>query len=170
LRDKRLVQTDYNIRYSEIGAIRSWLYLQLGIHYGTVPYITDPLATIQDVQDESKYPRVPFDQLVDQLTQFTEALPNKEPMPAGTSLFTTMDSYNTAKMFVNKYLLLGDLNLWKGNWPEAARYFHQMMDYSTVLYPAANSENYYNTYTLGNNPTRIDNANWVSIFTAAYAE
>lgn len=170
LRDKRLVQTDYNIRYSEIGAVRSWLYLQLGIHYGTVPYITDPLATIQDIQDESKYPRVPFEQLVDQLTQFTEGLPNKDPMPAGTSLVTTMDSYNTSKMFVNKYLLLGDLNLWKGNWSEAARYYHQMMDYSTVLYPAANSENYYNTYTLGNNPTRIDNASWVNIFTAAYAE
>lgn len=170
LRDKRLVQTDYNLRYSEIGAIRSWLYLQLGIHFGTVPYITDPLATIQDIQDEAKYPRVPFQQLLDNLLQFTEALPNKDPMPAGTSLITTMDSYNTTKMFVNKYLLLGDLNLWKGNWPEAARYYRQMMDYSTVLYPAANSENYYNTYTLGNNPTRIDNANWINIFTAAYAE
>ncbi|MGV3706275.1 MAG: RagB/SusD family nutrient uptake outer membrane protein [Arcticibacter sp.] len=170
LRDKRMVQADYNIRYSEVGAVRSWLYLQLGIHFGTVPYITDPLATIQDVQDESKFPRIPFDQLITNLVQFTEALPNKDPMPAGTSLVTTMDSYSTTKMFVNKYLLLGDLNLWQGNWSEAAKYYHKMMNYSLVLYPAANSENYYNTYTLGNNPTRIDNGNWISIFTAAYAE
>jgi hypothetical protein len=56
LANKRMSQTDYNIRFSEVGALRSWLYLQLGIHYGSVPYITDELQSIEAAQDQTKYP------------------------------------------------------------------------------------------------------------------
>lgn len=170
LQGKRISQADYDLRYSEVGAVRSWLYLQLGIQYGSVPYITEPLATIAELKDETKYPRISFDELLDKLAQFTEGLPNKDPMPSGTSLVTTMDSYNTMKMFINKYVLLGDLYLWKGDWSGAAKYYHKMMTYSKVQYSDPNSENTFNSYTLGNNPSRIDNANWINIFSAAYGE
>src|SRR5690606_16809202 len=86
LADKRILQADYDIRYSEVGAVRTWVYLQLGIHYGTVPYVTDPLSSIADVKDESKYPRITFTQLLTNLAQFAEALPNKDPIVSG-SLF-----------------------------------------------------------------------------------
>lgn len=169
LQDKRLSEADYNIRYSEVGAVRTWVYLQLGIHYGTIPYITDPLASIKDVQDESKYPRIPFDQLLTNLVQFAEALPNKDPITSG-SLYRTLDGNNTRKMMVNKYLLLGDLNLWKQNWQQAAGYYQKMMNYADVEYPAKNSEQFYQTYKVTNWAGQIVGANWNEIFKQPYNE
>ncbi|HEV2831529.1 MAG TPA: RagB/SusD family nutrient uptake outer membrane protein, partial [Hanamia sp.] len=60
LKDKKFSQDDYNQRYSDVGAIRSWVYLQLGIQFGNVPYITDPIDNIDDVKDASKFPKVSF--------------------------------------------------------------------------------------------------------------
>jgi hypothetical protein len=37
--ENKLNETEFNQRYSDIGALRSFLYLQLGIHYGQVPYV-----------------------------------------------------------------------------------------------------------------------------------
>ena len=61
----RLSVSDYQERYSDIGALRCWLYLELGIQYGDqVRYVTDPLATLDDLKDESKYPRIKFQDLI----------------------------------------------------------------------------------------------------------
>ncbi len=169
LQDKRLSEADYNIRYSEVGAVRTWVYLQLGIHYGTIPYITDPLASIKDVQDESKYPRIPFDQLLTNLVQFAEALPNKDPIVSG-SLYRTLDGNNTRKMMVNKYLLLGDLHLWKQNWQQAAGYYQKMMNYADIERPAKNDEQWYETYKVSAWRSQIVGANWDDIFSLAYNE
>src|SRR5688572_28115816 len=40
----KMKEDEFRQRYADVGAIRSWLYLQLGIHFGTIPYVTDPLA------------------------------------------------------------------------------------------------------------------------------
>ncbi len=44
LRDKKLKLEEYNQRYSDVAALRCWLYLQLGTQFGNVPYITDPIG------------------------------------------------------------------------------------------------------------------------------
>ncbi|MXV17337.1 RagB/SusD family nutrient uptake outer membrane protein [Hufsiella ginkgonis] len=172
LSDKRLSQADYNIRYSEVGAIRTWLYLQAGVQYGTIPYITDPLAKVTDLDDASRYPMIGFDDLLTRLIDFTMALPNKDPMPAGTSLVTTLDTYNTTKMFINKYCLMGDLYLWKGNYTQAAHYYKIIMNYADVLYPTLidAGENWTNTYKLGNASTRLSAGNWMVIFASSFGE
>ncbi|MEJ6980707.1 RagB/SusD family nutrient uptake outer membrane protein [Pedobacter sp. P351] len=171
LADKRLTQEEYDIRYSEVGAMRSWVYLQVGIHYGSVPYVTEPLESIQDVQDESKYPLISFDQLLTNILQFTEALPRMNPIPAGNSLLINLDGYNTTKMFINKKLLLGDLNLWKGNWTKAATYYHDVMNYADVEYPAMDSEQWYETYKVSSfTASRGGNANWDLAFNQAFGE
>ncbi len=172
LQDKRLSEADYNIRYSEVGAVRTWVYLQLGIHYGTIPYITDPLASIKDVQDESKYPRIPFDQLLTNLVQFAEALPNKDPIVSG-SLYRTLDGNNTRKMMVNKYLLLGDLHLWKQNWVQAAVYYQKMMNYADVETPSKSGDDWYHRYKIGgvwSATEDITGGDWDNIFSNAYNE
>jgi hypothetical protein len=143
LKDKKFSQDDYNQRYSDVGAIRSWVYLQLGIQYGNVPYITDPLDNIDDVKDASKFPKVSFDDLLDKLIAFTEALPYKKPYATGNSLVITVDGYNTAKFFINKECLLGDLNLWKGNYTQAASYYKSVMETGT---PSGNDNEKFDTY------------------------
>lgn len=127
LKDNKMSATEYNMRYADVGAIRSFVYLQLGIHFGQIPYITDPLDNINDVKDESRFPKINFDQLLEKLVTFTEALPYKETYPAGTSLITNVDTYATEKFFINKNCLLGDLYLWKGDYRTSAQYYKRVL-------------------------------------------
>lgn len=133
LRDKKFNESEYQQRYSDVGALRCWLYLQLGIHWGNVPYVTDALETIDAVKDQSKYPVLKFNQLLDSLIAFSGRLPFLKPYPIGltinTGLITNYDGYNTRRFFIDKYALLGDLNLWKGNYNAAASYYRNLMEH-----------------------------------------
>ncbi len=125
LANNRIAVADYQYRYSDIGAMRSFLYLQLGIHWGSVPYVTDPIANINDLKDASKFPRISFQALLGKLISFTAGLPWLQPYPNvitlvnGSTATTTpttplVNGFNITNYFVNKEVLLGDLYLWNG--------------------------------------------------------
>ncbi|WP_417942318.1 RagB/SusD family nutrient uptake outer membrane protein [Flavobacterium sp. RS13.1] len=128
---KKFTQSQYEQRYADVACIRSWIYLQLGIQYGTVPYITEPIANIEDVKNINKFPRLSFNQLIDELVKFTEGLTYKKIYDSGSSLLVTVDGYNTEKFFINKECLLGDLQLWKGNYLQAAAHYKNVMETGT---------------------------------------
>jgi hypothetical protein len=128
LADKKFTQSQYDQRYADIACIRAWIYLQLGIQYGTVPYITEPIETIDDVKNINKYPRLAFDQLLDKLVTSTEALTYKNIYDSQSSLLVTVDGYDTRKFFINKECLLGDLELWKGNYLSSASHYKNVME------------------------------------------
>jgi len=148
----KLSEADFNQRYSDIACLRSFLYLQLGIHYGEVPYVTEALENINDVANPSRFTKLPLNILIDSLIAFTEPLPFKDVYPpnvsAGisTSLNMTLDAYQTVKFFINKKILLGDLYLWKGNYNKSASYYREVMDAATT---GTQGENYYSQYKLG---------------------
>ncbi|MVT12386.1 RagB/SusD family nutrient uptake outer membrane protein [Chitinophaga tropicalis] len=169
LRDKRMTADEYNLRYSAVGAVRTWVYLQLGIHFGSIPYVTSALENIDALKKEEQFPRISFDELLDKLIIFTEGLPYKTPFPAGTSLLTVVDGYSTEKFFVNIKCLLGDLYLWKGNYNQAATNYQFMMNYGDVLYPARNSEQWYETYKVAYT-ANTNGGNWSNIFSQPYGE
>ena len=143
LAGKKFTKSQYDQRYADIACIRSWVYLQLGIQYGTVPYITEPIATLDDVKNINKYPRLSFNQLLDELVKFTEALTYKKLYDSSSSLLVTVDGYNTDKFFINKECLLGDLQLWKGNYLEAASHYKNVMETSTT---STNDSDRFNIY------------------------
>lgn len=145
LKDNKFKLAEYQQRYSDIGCIRSWLYLQLGIHFGNLPYVTHPLENIDDVRDQAKYPILNFNQLLDSLLTFTTALPYQLPYPTGTSLVTTVDGVFTARFFIEKNGLLGDLNLWKGNYTAAATYYRALIEGSGYFLAPA-TEAFYNNF------------------------
>lgn len=128
LQEKKLSQDDYNMRYSDIAALRCWVYLQLGIQYGKIPYVTDPLSTEADLKNVSLMPKIPLDQLIDELIKTMESLPYLTPYPSGSSLVTTVDGYTTNKFFINKKMLLGILYLWKGDYHAAAVALKSVME------------------------------------------
>jgi len=144
--DKKMKESEYQQRFSDVACLRSFLYLQLGIHYGQVPYVTDALESIDAIKDESKFPKLPFTVLLDSLINFTERLSFKDEYPAGTTLNITVDGYPTQKWFVNKKFLMGDLNLWKGNYTQAATWYRQVMETGTV---GTLNGSYYSMYKLG---------------------
>jgi len=146
-RGNKISEANYNERYADIACLRSFLYLQLGIHYGDeVRYVTSPLATLEDVNNPALFPKVTFDALLDSLIAFTEPIPYKEQYSAASSLNITLDGYPTSKFFINKRCLLGDLYLWKGNYIQAATYYRQVMEVATT---GDTGENYYSQYKMG---------------------
>lgn len=130
--ENRMDTNEYNERYSDIGTLRSWLYLQLGIHYGQVPYITEPVENINDILNLNQYTRISFDQLIDELVSFTESLPYTNPYSENSTLVINVDGYNTAKFFINKECLLGDLQLWNGNYLQAASHYKVVMETGSI--------------------------------------
>ncbi|MES2276138.1 MAG: RagB/SusD family nutrient uptake outer membrane protein [Bacteroidota bacterium] len=162
---QKLTAADYNQRWSDVAALRSWLYFQLGIHYGTIPYVTESVSNINDVKDPAKYPRITLDQLVKTLITFMEALPYKDPYPAANSLVTQIDGYPSKMFYVNKNCLLGDLYLWNNDYHKAAMTYKTVMETSTPNGPS-DSYNYYNTYTLnsGSDNDAVSAGAWQTFF------
>ncbi|QEH40784.1 RagB/SusD family nutrient uptake outer membrane protein [Chitinophaga sp. XS-30] len=144
--ENKLQDAEYMQRYADVASLRSFLYLQLGIHYGEVPYVTSPLETVDDLRDEKNFPRLPFNVLLDSLISFTEALAFKEEYPAGTTLNITVDGYPTNKWFINKRCLLGDLHLWKGNYTQAASWYREVMETGTT---GTVNGSYFSMYKVG---------------------
>ena len=143
---KKMKEAEFQERYSDVLFLRSFLYLQLGIHYGTVPYVTDALATLDDVNNESKFPKLTFNVLLDSLINISERATYKDEYASSSTLAVTVDGYPTQKWFVNKKVVLADLNLWKGNYVQAASYYRQVMETGTV---GTVNGSYYSMYKLG---------------------
>lgn len=145
-KEKRMTDDEFRQRYSDIGALRSFLYLQMGIHFGEVPYVTSSLSNVDAVKNAANFPRLSFPVLLDSLIRFTEALPYKDLYPSGTNLNISVDGYPTQKFYVNKKVILGDLHLWKGNFIKAAEWYRQVMETGTQ---GTVNGNYYSQYKLG---------------------
>jgi len=162
---QKLTDADYNQRWSDIGALRCWLYFQLGLQYGNIPYVTESFSDVNSVKDQSKYPRIALADLVKTLITFMEALPYKDPYPAANSLITTIDTYPSKMFYVNKNCLLGDLYLWNNDYHKAAIAYKNVMETSTPAGPG-DSYNYYNTYTLnsGSDNDAVTQSAWLTFF------
>ncbi|MVN92008.1 RagB/SusD family nutrient uptake outer membrane protein [Mucilaginibacter aquatilis] len=183
---KKLTQADYNERYADINAVRCFLYLQLGMHWGSVPYVTDPLETVESLKDESKFPKLTFNDLLDKLIASMEPPRSLEGYSAtsstgssSTSLNTTVDGYPTNLFFVEKRSLLGDLYLWRGRYTDASRMYRYVTETGYRNGGGGNDASFWQykpnysrflvTYTQGGNENTLldDNTNansWRSIF------
>ncbi|EHQ31138.1 RagB/SusD family nutrient uptake outer membrane protein [Mucilaginibacter paludis] len=156
---KLLDDNQYYQRYSDIGILRSWLYLQVGIQYGTVPYVTDPIADVNDLNNESKFPKITFDQLLDKLIAFTGTIPTpylaQNTSVTSPTLLVANSNYilkdGVFKFFIHKKSFLGDLNLWKGNYLQAASYYKDVVETATSLVAGNDFDiQLYDTYRVTN--------------------
>ena len=134
LDERKLTQVEFDQRYSDMGALRSWIYLQLGIHFAPVPYITDPIENVEALRavlDDSNVTMLRMDDgsLLDTLINFTTSLPHLSDYVAGSTLIEgVVDGVQRDKFFVNKDFLLGDLYLWKGEYTKAATHYKEVME------------------------------------------
>ncbi|NDW19121.1 RagB/SusD family nutrient uptake outer membrane protein [Dysgonomonas sp. 216] len=157
-KENKLTLEEYNERYSDVGAIRSWIYYQLGVHYNKIPYITYPVSSVDDmVNNTGKMMEV--GELVDSLILFMEGLPTLEDY-ADSKLITgsvpnTSPSFTLVPFFINKKCLLGDLYLFNDKFEDAARTYREVMAITEDADATGNNEKYrVRTYTYtGGNPT-----------------
>jgi hypothetical protein len=135
VKEAKMRQDEYNQRIADVKAVRAWLYLQLGIHFGSVPYVTDPLETVESLKDDSKFPRIAFNDVLDKSIAdikdgFLEVYTTTTSTTGSTStsLNTTVDGYATNLFFINKRTLLGDLYMWRGQYTKAAEQYKYLAE------------------------------------------
>jgi len=126
LAENKFTRDEYNERYSDIGALRSWIYLQLLNIYGSVPYITEPLVNLSDVE-KYKGQRENADVLLPKLISFMKSLPTLEDYIYSSLVSGTPNGYSLDAMFINKQLLLADLYLHNNQYAEAAHHYRKVM-------------------------------------------
>lgn len=157
--NSRMSVDDFNKRFSDIGALRSWIYLQLGIHFGKIPYITKPLENVDQLSEIAAEPRISFTTLIDTLIKFNEALPYKAVWgyPDGSTLspIASIDGNSLKKIYITKYILLGELYLWKNKYEEAAKSFRIAMDADVFN---DGGVNYFSYYRVAYSATEVPNS------------
>lgn len=117
--ENRLNDAEFGHRYADVMAVRSWVYLELAIHFGKIPYITDPLVSVEDVKNSANFPEKEFDEIINELILSMKDLPLE--FSSDSPLYqATANGYLMKMFFLDKKLILGDLYLWANQYVEAA--------------------------------------------------
>lgn len=127
--------------YVAVKAIRAWTYMQLARVYGRVPFYTEPLTQISQI-DRGGYPELDMAGIVSALAPDLEAY-------AGEKLYLTPNygstpnnaSFNPAYIFMPVDVVLGEMYLETGDYARAASH------YIRYLTRVANDNNRYTAYT-----------------------
>ncbi len=110
--------------YVAVKAVRAWTYMQLARVYGTVPFYTEPLTQISQI-DEGHYPELDMAGIVSQLAGDLEQYTGADklyPVPdyGGTPSYANFDpSY----IFFPVDVVLGEMYLETGQYEKAANHY-----------------------------------------------
>lgn len=152
--ERILDEDNYNERYSDVLAIRCWVYLQLGIHYGKIPYVTQALNSALEVEDPSLFPEYDLDALLPQLIQEMENMPTMEDYFVVQLPEDLLVGYQKQLLFINKRCLLGDLYLWNNQYEQAATQYYSLLNNTNIYRYKATS----GTWQASSTPTGF----WIS--------
>ena len=139
----------FHKEYAAVKAIRAWTYLQLALNYGNVPFITEPILT--KAESEQDFPRYDIQQLCQYFISDIAPYADVE-MPGYGSI-----RGNDSRLFYYPiYVLLGDLSLWSGQYKAAAEYYYKYISTRNGTNAA---------YPVSANAVRFDNndAHWMSV-------
>ena len=133
--------------YVAVKAIRAWTYMQLARVYGRVPFYTEPLTQISQI-DGGNYPELDMAGIVSALAPDLEQY-------AGEKLFMTPNygstpngaSFNPAYIFMPVDVVLGEMYLETGDYARAANHY---IRYLTRVAP---DNNRYTAYVQPYTPT-----------------
>ena len=135
--------------YVAVKAIRAWTYMQLARVYGRVPFYTEPLTQISQI-DDNKYPELDMAGIVSALAGDLEQY-------AGEKLFLTPNygstpngaSFNPAYIFMPVDVVLGEMYLEIGDYARAANHYIRYLTrvasdnnrFSALMQPYSTSRN-----------------------------
>lgn len=133
--------------YAAVKAYRAWTYLQLVLNYGKVPFITTPITT--EEQANAQYEYKDIQGICEYFISDLRPLIDVEMPGLGT-----IGSVDSRMLYFPISILLGDLELWSGQYKQAA------LDYYHFLATG----NGYNSYMpIGAYSCMWSNPNWSTI-------
>lgn len=104
--------------YVAIKGFRAWTYLQLALNYGSVPFIDKPVLSKEE--SEKGYPRKGIREICDYFINDLTPLAD-EKLPS----YGSIRGLDSRLFYFPIYLLLGELNLWAGNYEQAALNYYK---------------------------------------------
>jgi hypothetical protein len=134
--------------YAAVKAFRAWTYLQLALNYGSVPFITEPIVSKE--QSEKEFPMYGINDIcrffIGDLTPYADV---EQPG------YATIRNTDSNLFYFPIYILLGDMNLWAGNYRAAAENYYK---YITMR----NGRN--SSYPIATNSVRFmpNDSHWMS--------
>ena len=111
--------------YAAVKAYRAWTYLQLVINYGKVPFVTEPILSKADA--EKTYPKKGIKEICDYFIQDIAPYADVD-LPT----YGSIRGADSHLFFMPVYVVLGDLNLWAGNYKDAAWSYYKYIDFRTL--------------------------------------
>lgn len=124
--------------YIAVKAIRAWVYLQLAINYGHVPFVTQPILT--KAEAEATYPTQDINGICQYFIDDLTPLAAKQTA-LGLPQLNKIGSYDSRLLYFPVYYMLGELNLWAGNYKASAQAYYNYIS-------TANGSNSY--FPIGN--------------------
>lgn len=106
--------------YAVVKGIRAWTYLQMALVYKQVPFITKPILSVVDAEED--YPKYDLDQMCDYF--IADLLPYVDTELPNYGSISGIDSKS---MFFPIRLLIGDMYLWKQDYKNAYRYYAEYL-------------------------------------------
>ena len=106
---------------------RAWTYFQMGLAYGKVNWVTEPVLTLED--SEKDYPVIGLDELVSRLIAEVEPFATAKRPNLGV-----MDNRVSSEFFQIPSAFLADLYLYDGQYARAAEmYWNAIQEYSATV-------------------------------------
>lgn len=137
--------------YVSIAAIRAWTYLQMGRQYGCVPYVTEPVTTIEQINTLTSPEN--FESIFNQEIAFLEGIKSKYAdyldVPTFNRANISMGNlnwsrvskfYTPSKCFIPLNVVLGDLYLETNQYDKAINCYYEYLK-STVKYSVTDGYN-----------------------------
>lgn len=154
-RGERLFKKEYAV----VKSIRAWTYLQLVLNYGRVPFVTKPILSKEDA--EKTYPVYGINDICDYFL-YDDGLADDPELQDSTQNMSYIELPNygdiaskPSRLFcIPLRLLLGDMNLWAGNYLRAAEYYYKYIS-------LRNGEN--SVYPTTSMATYWTNDNWLGL-------
>lgn len=156
--------------FAEAKAIRAWAYLQLAKTYGSVPFFTNPITSIAEVNKD--YPKKDIagicEALAPDLIEYSGAeLPNYGQIDCGKTNWGSAKTVASIKCMIPVDVVLGDLYLESNQYDKAAQYYFNYLRQNKL-----SSGGYYTTPGLYPDPKVLPNdlsitligSSWSSIF------
>jgi hypothetical protein len=132
--------------YAAVKSIRAWTYLQLVLNYGRVPFVTKPILSKEEA--EKDYPMYGINDICDYFL-YDDGLADNPELDDSTQNVSYIELPNYGDVaskpsrlfYVPLRLLLGDMNLWAGNYLRAAEYYYKYISLrngENSVYPTTN--------------------------------
>lgn len=133
--------------YVAIKGFRAWTYLQLALNYGSVPFIDKPVLSKEE--SEKGFPRKDVKEICNYFINDLMPLADEE-YPA----YGKIRGIDSRLFYFPIYLLLGELNLWAGNYEQAALCYYKYINTRNGMNSA---------YPIGTSHIGWNDSDWESI-------